>query len=83
MDITVEFALENRSWIYTMVMGNPGLGHNHFWPWLCYNVAEPVTHSILSSDGHNFPILSVLSSKNMYYKLNTTIILDLCSNVHP
>jgi hypothetical protein len=69
--------------VLNVVMGNPGLGRGHFWLWLCYNVAETVTHSILSSGGHNFTILSMLSSKDMYYKVNTTIILDLCSNIHP
>jgi hypothetical protein len=63
-------------------MGNPGLGRGHFWLWLCYNVAETVTHSILSSGGHNFTIISMLSSKDMYYKVNTTIILDLYSNIY-
>jgi hypothetical protein len=43
-----------------VMMGNPRLGRGHFWLWLCYNVAETVTHSILSSGGHNFTILSML-----------------------
>ena len=59
------------------VMGNPGLGCGHFGVWLCPNVAETVTHLILRSGGHNFAILSMLSSKHMYYELDATIILDL------
>jgi hypothetical protein len=66
-----------------VVMGNPGLGRGHFWRWLCQNVAETVTHLILSSGGHNDTIPSMLSSKYMYYELNATIILDLCGNIHP
>jgi len=77
------FDVCNRILRVFMVMGNPGLGRGHFGRWLCQNVAETVTHSILSSGGHNFTILSMLSSKDMYYRLNNTIILNLCSNIHP
>jgi hypothetical protein len=42
-----------------------------------------VAETILSSGGHNFIVLSILSSKDMYYELNATIILDLYSNIHP
>jgi hypothetical protein len=58
-------------------MGSPRLGHG-----LLLAVAETV-HSILSSGDHNFAVLSILPSKHMYYELNDTIILDLCSNLHP
>jgi hypothetical protein len=44
-------------------------------------VAETV-HSILSSGGHNFTVLSILPSKGLHYGLNATIILYLCSNIH-
>jgi len=50
------------------------------WQWLCHPVPETV-HSILSS-GDNFAVLFILSSIDMCYKLNATIILELCNNVH-
>ena len=37
----------------------------------------------MSSGGQNFTVLSILSSKDMYYELNSTIILDWWSNMHP
>jgi hypothetical protein len=48
---------------------------DYFWQWLCQQVAETV-HSILSSGGHNFTVLSILPSKDMYYGLNTIIFLN-------
>ena len=36
----------------------------------------------MSSGGQNFKVLSILLSKDMYYELNATIILDFWSNMN-
>jgi len=47
------------------------------------NVAETNSDLILSSGGHNFTVLSILSSGDMSYDLDATIILDLCVHESP
>ena len=36
----------------------------------------------MSSGDHNFTVLSRLSSIDMYYELNATIIVDFWNNIH-
>jgi hypothetical protein len=47
------------------------------------NVAETNSDLILSSGGHNFTVLPILSSEDMSYDLDATIILDLCAHESP
>ena len=57
------------------------VGHMNLWWWITLAVAVLICgwtmHSTLSSGGHNFA-----ASKDMYYELNATIILDLCITLH-
>ena len=45
------------------------------------NVAETNSDLILSSGGHNFAVLSILSSGDMSYELDATLIL--CAHESP
>jgi hypothetical protein len=45
---------------------------------LAVAVLNVAATAILGSDGYNFIVLAILSSKDMYCELNATIILDLC-----
>ena len=47
------------------------------------NMAETNSDLILSSGGHNFVVLSILSSGDMSYELDATLILDLCAHESP
>ena len=47
-------------------MGNPGLGSRPLLDVAVQNVAETVTHPVLSSPGPNSTVLSMISSKDIY-----------------
>jgi len=47
------------------------------------NLAETNSDLILSSGGHNFAVLCILSSGDMSYELDATLILDLCAHESP
>ena len=77
------------TWIFTFTEGHQSTrtatkmslwGRGHFWRWPCNNVDETWPALVGS---HNFTILSMLSSKYMYYECNAAILLDICSNIYP
>jgi hypothetical protein len=46
--------------------GNPGLGYDHFVSG-CTKCGRRNSDPILSSGGHNFTVISIFSSKHIYY----------------
>ena len=65
-----------------VVIGNPGLGSRPLLDVAVQNVAETVTHPVLSSPGPNSTVLSMISSKDIYCEPNNTILLYLNSNMY-
>ena len=63
-------------------MGNPGLGSGPLLEVAVQNVAETVTHPVLSSPGPNSTVLSMISGKDIYCELNNTILFYLNSNMY-
>jgi hypothetical protein len=61
------------------LLGMGNAGHGPLLEVAVPNVAETNSDLILSSGGHNFVVLSILSSGDMSYELDATLILDLCS----
>jgi hypothetical protein len=54
-------------------MGNPGLGCRPLLEVAVPNVAETMTHPVLSTCGHNSQVLSIISGEDIYYEPNDTI----------
>ena len=65
-----------------VVMGNPRLGSGPLLEVAVQNVAETVTHPVLSFPGPNSTVLSIISSKYIYCEPNNTILLYLNSNMY-
>ena len=64
------------------MMGNPGLGSGPLLEVVVQNVAETVTHPVLSSPGPNSTVLSMISGKYIYSEPDNTILLYLNSNMY-
>jgi hypothetical protein len=64
-----------------VVMGNPRLGSGPLLEVAVQNVAETVTHPVLSSPDPNSTVLSMISGKDIYCELNNTTLLYINSNM--
>ena len=60
-------------------MGNPGLGNGPLLEVVVQNVAETVTHPVLSSPGPNYTVLSMIFGKDIHCEPNNTILIYLSS----
>ena len=63
-------------------MANPGLGSRPLLEVAVQNVAEMMTHPVLSSLGSNSTVLFMISGKDIYCEPNNTILFNLNSNMY-